>query len=385
MPSNPSQPNGMLVCPWLELRGPLVFGDIELLPASVAIDQYPSLAPGIRTETSTYSTGYRHPRTLEELEVHQRGEDVVFDIEWVEPSVIMLHEQVDVERARTALDALCFASLASNDGSVFYANAEVFRSEVVPLRFDGLRATVHRRMSGSLIDGATAGVQFETRPRWCGQFVHGEAELAEALAAVVFEPEAEPLRDAFSALRLASKDAADVPVDVERSFFAMVVTHLMDRGAASDTMQAHEEYALRLLGPLVSDGAPQILAVMKAVRHVRNGMWHPKPRTADLMPLERQRLVPFNLLAFRMVEALVVASLVDMGALAPGSKHALKVSAIEEWIAATNTLADQPDEERKDATSRMERNDRAKAACSIGSIWSHRVIAVGIRRAVEAT
>jgi hypothetical protein len=375
------QPKAMLVCPWLELREPLEFGGLEMMAAGTARERYPVLAGPIAAETSEkYSTGYRHTRSLKDLVEHQRGEEVTFDIEWVEPSVVMLYANEDVERVRTALDALCFASLAENDRSVIYANAEVFRSDVVPLRTDGLSADVQRRMSGNSINGSIAGLWFETRPRWCGQFIKGDQGLLDALAAVIFLEDAASPRNALSALRLASKDASDVPPDVERSFYAMVVARMMDRGAGNDSVEEHRAYAARLFAPILSNGAPNILSVMMAVRHVRNGVWHPKPRKAELLLCERQRLVPFNLIAFRMVEALVIATLHDMGALATESKQVTKIGAIEEWIGTVNALAKEDDEAPMDPSSWMARNERAKSACAIGTIWSHRCIAEGLRR-----
>jgi hypothetical protein len=113
MPPEDRQPKAMLVCPWLELREPLNFAGIELMPASIAQERHVALSAAIAAGTSTtYSTGYRPPRCLEDLVEYQRGGDVVFDIEWAKPSVIMVYEDEEVPGARTALDALCFASLA---------------------------------------------------------------------------------------------------------------------------------------------------------------------------------------------------------------------------------------------------------------------------------
>ncbi len=82
----------------------------------------------------------------------------------------------------------------------------------------------------------------------------------------------------------------------------------------------------------VSSNGRHIMSAWDAFREYRNEYWHPDERISAPYTFEEQTAVHLNLIAFRMIVALVIATLVDMGALSPVSKLAAFPPAIEQWI-----------------------------------------------------
>jgi hypothetical protein len=257
----------------------------------------------------------------------------------VKPSVVFMTDDVTSERVEVASHVLTFAAVADNS-SVFYANATTFEHFTQRIGGEpGGYARRTRRLHGSGLNGSMVHNVLDAKPAWCGSYQRHNARLAHALEAVIFTDEAKPIREALRAVMGALTDADSVDSRLERSLFARAAEMLLHRDGDPRNGRAakQEQRGKALLRPLLElydlDFAdPNIMKVWNAVRRDRNGYWHPEADDGPEYPFEKQIVVHFNLIAFHMIEALIIATLVALGSIEKDSKLKAFVPGIEHWI-----------------------------------------------------
>jgi hypothetical protein len=326
------EPERIMVYPWLELREPLTVCGVEFLPREVSIARASAKAANIEAATSYFYSPFI---------MSMPGEPV--ELSPVNPTVVFMDEKTTRDRVEIATQVLCFSSLVANiERAGLYANATVFDHHVQKLGPDpNVYARRTRRMHGNALGGAMISNVLEVQPAWCGKFVTPNAELMHALEAVILEERAKPIGQAVESLMTATADADNVSADLERAMYARAAERLLHRAGEpiKGRRQRQEARGLAILGPILtawenpSDGR-QIMNAWDAFREYRNEYWHPDERTSPPYAFELQTAIHTNLVAFRMLVALIVATLVDLGALDIMSKPAAFVPAIESWIGA---------------------------------------------------
>lgn len=320
-------PEIAVIFPWLEVREPTTVCGVEFLPRDVTIARAGGKAAHVTAATSYF---------FEPFVIAPPGEDV--EEQPVVPTVIFPtgHDEADVE---IATNVLAFCTIAANS-NVAYANSTVFTHHWQRLGGDpSIYSRTTRRMHGRAMNGGLVNFVREVRPAWCGRYHHPDEKLLRAIEAVIKTDSAKPLRDAFESLMAATSDADNISPDLEHSMYAHASGRLLHRDAdGDDSYKAQLARGTALLAPLLvaedlDADDPHIMKVWQSVRSVRNNFWHPKRTAGARFDFEQQHAVHPKLIAFRMVHALIVATLVELGVVAPTSKTAKFVPGIEDWIA----------------------------------------------------
>jgi hypothetical protein len=317
------------VFPWLHISEPATVCGVEFLPRAVAIERAGDKGPHVAGATSYFTRGYIIRDTL----------DDPIKLDYVTPSIVFPSETNTSERIEIATRVFAFSSIVENN-SIFYANSTVFEhfTQRIGGAPDGY-ARKTRRMHGSLLDGSLIPNVLETKPAWCGKYTSHNKELAQALSSIIFDLKAQPLRDALQALMGALTDADTIDSELERSLFARAAERLLHRegDTRNGRPQIQEKRGLELLKPLLENAGldaqkPCIIDAWKAARRVRNAFWHPEDDAGPQFPFEKQTVVHPNLITFRMIHAIIIATLFDFGAIANPSKLADNVPVIEKWL-----------------------------------------------------
>lgn len=320
-------PEIAVIFPWLELREPTSVCGIEFLPRDVAIARAGAKAGHVAAATSYF---------FEPFVIAPPGEDR--EDQPVDASVVFPtgHDEANIE---IATNALAFCTIAANS-NVSYANSTVFTHHWQRLGGDpAIYSRTTRRMHGRAMNGALVSFVREVRPAWCGRYHQPDEGLLRAIEGVIKTDAAKQLRDAFESLMAATSDADNISPDLEHSMYAHASGRLLHRdGDGGDNYNAQLGRGKALLAPLLvaedlPADDPHIMKVWQSVRTVRNNFWHPKKTAGVRFEFEQQHAVHPKLIAFQMVKALVVASLVDLGAVPATSKTAKFVPGIEDWIA----------------------------------------------------
>jgi hypothetical protein len=189
----------------------------------------------------------------------------------------------------------------------------------------------YRRMHGSLLNGGHVNNGIQVRPGWCGKY-HAPCEpLLRLLEHVLDSEHGYALQGCLEALFLATKDAENLPESLEHSLYAKAAERLLhrredicDRRKPREIQRKRAQSLLRALldfrlaQPPTFDRKPfdvrraVILDVWAAVRDERNAWWHPEARRNQRRAFEDQEAVHRNLIAFRAIAALVIATLGDV-------------------------------------------------------------------------
>lgn len=321
----------VLICPWWELNEEFSFCGFEFMPKDMAIDRHPELAATIRGATQSFSTGYMFPDD-EHADAHFLGKDVPLRPQLTRPTIVVPREETSIDELLAAIDMIAFATTCKI-GTGFYTNSAVFESRI--LHTNGASAFITeetRRMTGGALNLYAPSTRIETRPRHCGQYYSPDEEVLSALELLFRDPSREPFFKAFAALRQATRDDCFIPYELERSFFALVLSRLLGDLLTSDSLEAHMAVVIPLLDSKVQGGAENLLNAYRVTKYTRNEVWHPVSRTAARFPFESQMLVPLNVVLFRLVDAVVIARLIDLGLVSRDSKLGSKIEAINAWI-----------------------------------------------------
>lgn len=388
--------DAILVCPWIDIRRPIEIGDLTLLPLPQAVECIdPSLRRSVVLATSYFYRRASVEATVRKLREFSAalndGDDPARALAEHEltlpqptsPAVILLTSEFDEERAYRAIDALMFATIVRNN-SVAYASAAAFRCYTQRLTTGeaGFITAVSRRAHGSLSNAFYAGDRLELQPDNAGTF-HRNAEpaLLTALFTALTSPEGIYLIDAVDALRLASSDSPDMSSALEYSLYAKASSlAFYIRGKDDFAVQVVrlEKLLEPFLGPkptaVGSDATYEIVRVWKAVRSARNSFWHPRLGNSGTYRFERQRLIAPHHIARHMVYAIVVARLIELGALASENVVAADVVGVESWLATIGPeledgLVDPAGVEgRARAVAQVDWNEASSAASNVGIV-----------------
>jgi hypothetical protein len=253
-------------------------------------------------------------------------------------SAIVFLDEIDEYEARRAIDALCFATIAANEPPVAYTNGTTFFNLIQSLGGEPRFIADRRpRLHGAVHDGYGVDVAYNPRPRNAEKF-HNFADRA-FIQALVDGVEAEPsLAQALAIVRMAASDSAEIDLALALTLYAAATVRILAKAGLDDSFPRVLERAKMLLRPLIGDEATgdrfgyHIIRVWKSVRDDRNGWWHPSPRQGSEFPFEMQTAIKPHLIAFRMVQALLISRLVELGVYASDDAK-LTVQAIESWIA----------------------------------------------------
>jgi hypothetical protein len=365
--------NRIVVAPWLELKEALRFGSVEFLPKNIALERWPVAAPCIDAVTSYFCDGYAFPYD-EFKQAFLIGQSVPMRPVLTKPTIVNFASDKEAGTIEIAFDALAFASMAKANDSFEYSNATVFYHGVQKL--DGSAFVAHRtrRRTGGQLNGFDPRCRIESKPSYCGKFVTPDDEFLRALEFSLFASCSNELREALGILGHATLDSDQVQPEIESSFYALVAERLLaDRSRKADIRQRLDS-ARELLQPLVAGGGEHVVKALDVTNDRRNGVWHSGPRRVrPLEAYENHPFVPFSLVAFRAIEACIIAVLVKAGALDAHSDLAIKARVIDEWIGGISSDAAVPDDV-------IERNERARAAADILPRYGKAKLAAALER-----
>jgi len=272
----------------------------------------------------------------------------------VEPSVLLLPDASHVARAADALDGLFFATMiASNPHSYVNASNFVQFSQSVDTEESGALARRTRTLFGSATLDTRVEHLIETRPAWCGAYYTHDSDALRLFEAVAGREEAEPVRECIRALHGAMSDSDGFEPDIEHAFYARALERLLARDDQTQSNRAEKqrEVATNLLQPILAQVAmltetptvelrpfplesPRIVAALEWIRDDRNAAWHPQTR-ASRSPLRDQLVLRPNVVAFRVVSALVIGTMANL-------VPTLLTPALRSYVTALRTLAGRP-------------------------------------------
>jgi hypothetical protein len=282
--------------------------------------------------------------------------------ELVEPSVVFLEDDVTLERVDDVLAALNFACMGTTGGR--RTNAVVFERYVQTLAGRAQYVVpMSRQMHGSKTTATRAINLLTTRPHRCGEFQQPDAHHWNAIAAALDHPAGARAMEAVRKLMAATQDIETIPEELERSLYAIALERLLSlehaekkalraeivanriaggidakKAATVSSFTLQLVRAQKLLRPLLGPSDPTIefgyhlMRGWNAIRRERNGVWHADRQSAEPYGFEKQRAVRLNLIWFRVVQALIIASLVEAGFAEVNGTLALGVMANEAWL-----------------------------------------------------
>lgn len=334
------------ILPWLQIDEPIRTMGYVLLPREQAIEEAAELGSHVAEATSYFFESHR-------LESLVDGE--VPHLDPVAPTVVLLEDDADVGRVATAIDGLSFATMIANT-SDRYANSANFIQFTQPVggAEPGDMGRRFRTLFGSRALGTRARHSLETRPPWAGQYRGHSAETLRLFESVADMPEAEMIRECIRWLHNAMSDADTMRRDAEHSFYALSLEMLLHRNGqtrntriAMQQQLAHDLLADALNGvPRIREAAARstdfafrsgIIEAARWVRDERNSVWHPDSRRSP-SPLDDQLAIRPNVVAFRVVSALALASMVKLAPQAVTPEITSYIAACEHWIEEISDL-----------------------------------------------
>jgi hypothetical protein len=354
------------ILPWMNIYEPVSIRGIEILPRQLAIEEARSidgadLSRHVEIATSYFCSGSRVFRV-------DQPDPIEVEPQFVEPAVVFLNDRVTVRHLDDALALLNFACMARNNVRSSYTNSTVFQRYLQGLKGDPGRILIplSRRMFPTKWIATQAINLIEAKQYWSGEFQTPDPAHKEAMEALPLGDErADRILSALVTLMGATQEAETMSGELERSLYAVLLEQLLHPTDAEEAVIVAEintersakawkpldaenissfEYNLHLaknlLRPLLHHEATgdrfgyHILRGWFAIREQRNAYFHPESRKSDLFEFEEQEKVRGSLIRFRVMQALVVASMVDAGFVPEDSRLALVVPAIESWLAS---------------------------------------------------
>lgn len=311
-----------------------------LMPREEAIARSGDLHEQVRAATSYFFDSRRN----ESLE---QGEPT--HLVPVGPSVILLDDDAELDRVATAIDGLFIATMM-NVNPYRYANATNFVQlhQTVAGGRPGNMLRQFRTLFGSKSLATEADYSIETRPPWCGEYGGHDSTVLQLFETVAEHDGAGPLRRCIRALYAAMSDADSTDRDLEHANYARALERLLQRDdqtrhnrrsrqndVANDLIERVLNRQSRLVEPgntrqLFTPVENGIIAKMTWVRDERNAAWHPEDIHDG--PLRDQTAVRPNLVAFRVISALIIAVMAELNSGELPAKLASYVAACEHWL-----------------------------------------------------
>lgn len=328
------------ILPWLQIDEPLQIKGFVLQPREQAIVAAGEFGRHVAEATSYFFESHR-------LESLVEGEPPHLDA--VAPTVVLLDDDADILQVATAMDGLFFATMVANTPDR-YANSANFIQFTQPVggAEAGDMGRRFRTLFGSRALGTRARHSLETRPPWAGEYRGHHADTLRLFEAVADMPAAEPIRECVRWLHSAMSDADTMRRDAEHSFYALSLERLLHRNGQTRRKRTamQQKVAYDLLANALSgisrlrDSAAAtrdfafrsgILEAARWVRDDRNGVWHPDSQRRP-SPLDDQLAIRPNVVAFRVVSALALASMLELAPQAVTSQIISYIAACEHWI-----------------------------------------------------
>lgn len=317
-----------------------------LLPRGEAIAAAGNFAAHVEAATSYFFESHRFESLTEEGRT---------DLVPVAPSVILLDDSAPLQRVATAMDGLFFATMVFNT-SDRYANSANFIqfTHSVGSGSPGEMGRRFRTLFGSKVLGTRARHSIETRPTWCGEYRQHHEDTLHLFESIADSGAAEPILQALRPLHAAMSDSDNLDRDLEHAFYALALERLLHRSnqsrntrAAQQASLAHDLLASALDGvsrlrestSATGDFAYRsgILEAVRWVRDDRNAAWHADP-TGQRTPLHNQLVIRPNIVAFRAVSALVLASMAQQSPTHTTRGVIGYIAACEHWIEEIRSL-----------------------------------------------
>jgi len=350
----------VLFLPWVQIQESITLGDVTFHPFADALAAAGDRRAQLESFGSIYVDGYTLALAVERREPPPH----------LRPTVVFVSDDDDHARhARDAVDVLMLSTILEN--GIIRANGGTFASVVRWLDGEpGFIVDVTPRMYGSTTNGIAASTYFEMKPPRTGSFHHSRRRaMVDALWAAVHGGFAEELREIFDTLRTATSESPDVSMELAESLMARaatLLTHVPGTPDRKGPMLARLRSVLHSFLP-ESTGDEygfHIVRVWQAVRDHRNDFWHPERRAGETFPFSDQTLVTPLAIALRMVHALIVTRLIELGCAPADGELADDIPAIERWIAMLEPGLEADLETRTGAALMIGRNDRARKADS---------------------
>jgi hypothetical protein len=342
------QDNGVqiYILPWLQIREPVHIMGYVLLPREQAINEAGEFSSHVSEATSYFFESHR-------LESLVDGEAPQLDR--VAPTVVLLEDDADIGRVAIAMDGLFFATMVANTPDRYANSANFIQfAQSVGRAEPGDMGRRFRTLFGSRVLGTRARHSLETRPPWAGEYRGHNAETLRLFESVADLPEAEPVRECIRWLHSAMTDSDTMRRDAEHSFYALSLERLLHRnGQTRNTRIAvQQQLAYELLGDALNGVSRMresaatsteftfrsgIVEAARWVRDERNSVWHPDSRRTP-SPLDDQLAIRPNVVAFRVVSALALASMARLAPKGVTSQIISYIAASEHWIEEISDL-----------------------------------------------
>lgn len=375
----------ILVLPWLALPRDVVVCDITVRSRNSAIAN-----AGSHNEAVAKATSYFYERSRR----RSRGGNALEFVN-AEPSVVLLEDGDDaLERAYIALDGLFFATMI-NAGPWPYANATSFTQFAVSNL--SVAGSGYMRTTRSLFGSTTVMTEpdytVEVRPAWCPErtppanvdvlalyeaavdgtwFAQAHSAIQALYDAMTDGPS--PTRVEFEHYARAKERLLQRPGErrarrriqqdaVARELFAAQIGDLKTMpDCAEDPTEAEVARAVAAMSPLSTDG---VIAAMDRMIADRNATVHPDATVTAT--LHDQLVLRPNLVAFRLLSALILATLAVTAPAAWTSTLRAYVVAVVQWSSEyedlTRVIAGLSEEQ--------ECNRPRRAIDRFGELWAY--------------
>jgi hypothetical protein len=336
------------VLPWLQVPEPIEVMGYTLRPCDNAIRQSGESAEHVSAATSYFFESSRRESLVE-------GQPT--ELVPVEPAVALLSDDASLPRVSNAMDGLFFAMMVAN-APARYANAANFLQfhQSVSIGVPAGLARRTRTLFGSVLLGTRAEYAIETRPAWCGSYHAPDGDTLRLFEAVADRADAEPILECIRALHEAMSDADTVDRDMEHAAYARALERLLHRTNQKRHERAERQAKLAgdLLRLALTDehmlsepplfvrrdfplASLALVGAIKWIRDSRNSVWHSDNVQPD-NPLQNQLVVRPNLVAFRVVSALTIASMSQLAPTLLTGRLKAYIAACEHWVGEIDTL-----------------------------------------------
>lgn len=335
------------IFPWIDLQSPITILDFEILPHRVAVAEAGPFGPALAKATSYFFENSRRAS-------FDNGEPELVP---VAPSIILLENDSEVVRASRAADCWFLASMLDSRSDKC-ANSTLFIQfhQRLSLEHRGFRRD-SRYLFGTRHLATDADYSIEVKPFWCGQYCQPNNAMLRLCEQTIESPEADPVRRAVTALHMATSDMDMMDRHLEHSMYALALERLLRRDDQSrhNRVPKQAKLAKELLDDVLleqlmvrddlqeasvsfpSDNYAMVRA-MKWIRDDRNLTVH--SGEGPKSPLADQLVLRPNLVAFRVVMALIILTLQRCAPSPSLNDPLLKsfVAATEHWAGEVESL-----------------------------------------------
>lgn len=317
------------VLPWLDLRDTVTIGDVSFYRADAVAPLLGDRADVLADRLAIYRDSLTGASVHGTVAIHRRQQEVGGEIPY--------------DELRRAVDIFMVAAIFANDGSLRQQNATTFTLFIQKLGGEvGFMAVRTRRRNRGYINGTTTD-QIVTRPPYAETYSSYNRQIAEALVSAAKTGDgAWRLFDALAWFRRASTDADNVEPIVDLVLLLTAVDFLLAHPATSGP--GLDQTRIRaLLEPYDTIPCCSVLksrvershieTALYALNAVRNASLHPRQFADDeTFGFQRAETASFPWIVDRCFMALLVARLIELGALSKTDAMEAFIAGVERWI-----------------------------------------------------